>query len=67
VIRTYLALALSGLCAAVGFATVGIQAENTRCGESLVRCQEDIIRLTERNNVNRMLLSGSWQEQGVQE
>ena len=66
-IRTYLALVLSSLCAVVGFATVGIQAENKRCGENLVRCKEDIIRLTERNNVNRMLLSGNWQEQGVQE
>lgn len=66
-IRNYLALALIGLCAAVGFATVGIQAENKRCGESLDRRQEDIIRLTERNNVNGMHLSGSWQEEEVQE
>ena len=66
-IRTYLTLALSGLCAAIGFATVSIQAENKRCGESLDRRQEDIIRLTERNNVNSMLLSGSRQEWGTEE
>ncbi len=66
-IRTNLSLGLCGLCAVIGFATVSFQAENKRCGESLDKRKVDIIRLTERNNVNRMLLSGSWQEQGVQE
>lgn len=66
-IRTYLALALSGLCAAIGFVTVSLQAENKRCGESLDRRQEDIIRMTERNNVNSMILSGSQREWGAEE
>lgn len=57
-IRTYLSLGLCGLCAVIGFATVSLQAENKRCGESLDRRKVDIIRLTERNNVNRMYLSG---------
>jgi hypothetical protein len=67
VIRTYLALVLSSLCAVVGFATVGIQAENKRCGENLDRRLEDNLRLKERNNVNSMFLSGGRQEQGDEE
>lgn len=63
-IRTYLALALSGLCAAIGFATVSVQAENTRCGEDLDRRRGDILRLTERNNVNWLILSRDSQDPG---
>jgi len=58
VIRTYLSLGLCGLCAVIGFATVSLQAENKRCGESLDKRKVDIIRLTERNNANHMYLSG---------
>ena len=66
-IRPYLSLALSGLCVAIGFAAIGLQAENKRSGENLDRCQEDIIRLKERNNIKEMLLSGSMQERGFEE
>ena len=66
-IRIYLTLALSGLCAAIGFATVSIQAENKLCGESLDRRQEEIIQRTERNNVNSMILFGSQQEWETEE
>lgn len=62
--RTLLSLSLCGLCAAVGFVTIGWQAKNKQRGEDLDRRHREVMELTEMNNRQSMAVAGGWHDRG---